>query len=221
LSAVLTWGTGARLEGQVLLVDASTRCLAGLFGDVSSYARGRITGRIDFGASDLRSINDLTANIQGKLKDTQALQMPILRLMGPYLAPGKSSLVFDEGEIKGRLAGGVLRVSSLTLVSSLVKLIMEGSVTLQGRLDLQVIARTSTLGGIDPLALRLLAREVPTIGPVPVGLIVRVSDLIANRVVYLRLAGTVKAPTIRVEPLRALSEEATRFLIRQLLSQTP
>jgi len=52
---------------------------------------------------------------------------------------------------------------------------------------------------------------------VPLGLIQDVTRLLANRSVHLRLAGTVQSPTITVEPLPMLTEEAVRFFLRQLV----
>ena len=80
-----------RVEGGLRLIDASLASLGGLLGDVSSYARGRVTGRVDFGGAEVRSLNDLTATVQATLSEAQALQLPILSQLSPYLLPGQIS----------------------------------------------------------------------------------------------------------------------------------
>jgi translocation and assembly module TamB len=217
LQLALNWGDAVRLDGQLLLFDANAGSLAGSGSDLSSYARGRVSGTVDFSSRDLRSVNDLNANVRATLRETQAFQLPVLSLLVPYLAPGRAALTFNEGELRARLGGGVLRISTLTLASPLVQMMMDGTVTLQnGRLDLNAVARTSRVP-LNTVALRVVARQIPAVGPIPLALIVRVSEIFADRVVYMRISGTLRNPVVRVEPLRLLREEAVRFFIRQAL----
>jgi hypothetical protein len=213
----VTWGDSMRLEGTLRFFDASLRCLAGLVGNVSSYARGRVSGRVDFGGSEVRSLNDLTATAQMTLSEAQALQLPILNLVTPYLLPGQSATSFRSGDLQARLGKGVWRITWLTLESSLAHVMVQGNVTVQGRLDLEVTGRTGTLGGINPVLLKLLLLSLPATGPVPVALIAQASDLLANRLVRVHITGTTKTPCIQVEPLRLLSEEAVRFFLTRAL----
>jgi hypothetical protein len=218
--ASVSWGDSMRLEGTLRFFDASLRCLAGLVGDVSSYAQGRMSGRVDLGGSEVRSLNDLTASVQMTLSEAQALQMPILNQVGPYLLPGQSASSFRSGDLQARLGNGVWRIAWLTLESSLAQVMVQGSVTVQGRLDLEVTGRTSSLGGINPVLLKLLLLSLPAAGPVPVAVIAQASDLLANRLVRVHVTGTTKTPVVVVEPLRLLSEEAVRFFLSRTLLPT-
>lgn len=212
LRASLRRTEGWRVEGQLLFFDAAVRSLAGMVGEVTSFARGRVNGRIDFTGAEMRSLTDFHANVQAKLNDVQALQLPVLRLIVPHVLPGQGALEFQAGELRGRLAGGVFRISELTLDSNVLLLLLQGSVTVQGRLDLDVTAQT-TSPGINPLLLRVILQRLPPVGPVPVGLIIRVTDLLAERVVALRIAGSFRAPRVQVEPIRQLSEQAVRYFL--------
>jgi hypothetical protein len=177
-----------------------------------------VTGRVDFAGSNVRSVNDLTADVRATLSQTQALQLPVLSQLAPYLGPGRTSSTFQSGELRGRLAGGVLRLQQLTLTGTYLQMVIEGSVSLQGRLDLDVTARTGMLGA-TPLCLRLLRLGIPAAGPIPVSLLVQASGLLSNQVVHLLVNGTVRQPVVRVQPVRLLSETAVRyFLNRALLS---
>jgi translocation and assembly module TamB len=119
--------------------------------------------------------------------------------------------------MRGRLARGILRFERFTLTGNTVQMIIEGTVSVQGRLNLDVTARTGTLGP-DPLCLRLLRLRLPPIGPVPVNLIAQASGYLSNRVIHLRVSGTVRNPVITVEPLRLLSEEAVRYFLLRTIS---
>ena len=122
-----------------------------------------------------------------------------------------SATTFNSGEVRARFGRGVVRFERFALVSSLAQLFIEGTVTLQGRLNLDVTANTGRLG-INPAA-PLVRLRIPATGPMPVALLVQVTDYLSNRVIHLRVTGTVKSPTITVEPLSLLTEEAARFFL--------
>jgi hypothetical protein len=42
------------------------------------------------------------------------------------------------------------------------------------------------------------------------------SEFLSNRVIYLRIGGTISRPIPRVQPLPILREEAIRFFFRQV-----
>jgi hypothetical protein len=221
LRTQVNWGgAGLRIDGTVTLIEAGMRSLVGLVGDVSSYAQGRVNGRIDFGGSNVRSMTDLMAQLQLSLQQAQAAQLPILRQLSPYLTRGPTGASFQSGELQGRFANGVMRLQRLTLVGQLVQLIITGTIGRQGRLDLDVTARTGTLGP-DPLYLRLLQLKLPPVGPIPVSLLIQASGYLSNRLVRLRVNGTTKNPVVQVEPFKVLTEDAAQFFLIRALIPAP
>ncbi|MFM7150842.1 MAG: AsmA-like C-terminal region-containing protein [Gemmataceae bacterium] len=207
------------IEGQMVLFDAAMRSLVGILGEASSLARGRVTGRVDFSGSDVRTIDDITANVQAKLNDAQALQLPVLRLIVPHVVPGQGAAEFQAGELKGRLSEGVFRISEMTLESSLILLLVQGSVTRHGRLDLDVMAQTSS-PTINPVLLRSILLRLPPVGPIPVVLVFRATEIMADRIIHMRITGTVGTPRVNVEPVRLLSEQAVRFFLNKAAKAT-
>jgi hypothetical protein len=139
----------------------------------------------------------------------------------PYLLPGQSATSFRSGDLQARLGHGVWRIAWLTLESSLAQIMVQGNITVQGRLDLDVTGRTTTLGGVNPVLLKLLLLSLPAAGPIPVALITQASDLFANRLVRVHITGTPRTPSIQVAPLRLLSEEAVRFFLTRALIPAP
>ena len=53
----------------------------------------------------------------------------------------------------------------------------------------------------------------PAAGPMPINLLAQASTFLANRLIHLRVTGTVRSPTIQVEPIALLAEEAVRFFL--------
>src|SRR5207253_2265004 len=101
------------------------------------------------------------------------------------------------------------------LYSPYVQLLIEGNVTLDGRLDLEATATTERFG-INPNALRLLGLRIPTFGPIPLALALEITAALSNRVIHLRITGTVQNPTVRIDTTRLLTDEAIRFFLGQV-----
>ena len=104
------------------------------------------------------------------LMQTSVRELPVFQMLTPYLNPVGLVQPFQSGDIRGRLSGGVFRISRLALHSPNAQLFAEGSVTVRGRLDLNVVAHTGTIGPESP-GLRLIGLRLPALGPIPVGLI--------------------------------------------------
>ncbi|HJT76080.1 MAG TPA: hypothetical protein VJ739_02670, partial [Gemmataceae bacterium] len=212
--ATFTWGGAKRLDGSLRFAGIELENLLRSFGDLGQIGTGRVSGRITFGSADLRSADDLTADVQASFQQAQTMQFPVLRQVAPFLGPGMSSGSFRSGDLRARLARGIVRVQRLTLTGNTMQLFIDGTVNLAGRLGLEVTANTGQLG-INPRFLRLLGLRIPAVGPIPLTLILETSSYLSNRTVHLRVTGTIRNPVVQVEPLSLLSEEAVRFFLLQ------
>jgi hypothetical protein len=213
-SATLDFGTTNRLDGNLRFQAVDLRTLTRQAADTSQVGSGKANGRFDFSSNDLRSLNDLNGTLQASFQQTQALEFPVLRQIAPFFGPGQSGSTFSSGELRGRLGNGVFRVERLSLTGRTLRLYASGTVSLAGRLDLEVTASTEQLGP-NPRLLRLVGLKIPAIGPVPVSAIIAATSYLSNRVVHLRVTGNVRSPSIQVEPLATLTEEAVRFFLSQ------
>ena len=220
--ADLHWSSemAPRLEGDARFYNAELRSLLGSAGGLSSYTVGQVTGRVEFGADSLRSADDLDATVSATLSQSQALQIPVLSALAPFVAPGQAATTFNQGDLRGRLSRGVFRIQRFNLSSRLVNLSIFGTVNTEGRLDLDVTGATGQLG-INPAFFQSLGVTIPAVGPIPVGAILEVTALLSNRVVHLRVTGTTRHPEVHSEPLRVLAEEAVRFFVLQSGAPVP
>jgi hypothetical protein len=206
--ATLRWGDGLRLEGGVRFFDVDVPTLLRSAGpEVSKIAEGRMSGRLDFGGENIRSLDDLTAKLDASFTQAQPLQLPVLDVVARYVAPGQSTMTFPKGDVQATLSRGVVRVKRLTMSNSALQMIVEGTVNLSGRVDLDVTASTGAAG----LAAALLPLRVPAVGPIPGNMIAQTSTLLAARTIHLRVTGTVRNPSVQIDPVRLLTEEAVRF----------
>jgi translocation and assembly module TamB len=213
--ASLSFDAVNRLEGSLRFSGVDLPTLLRQWSDQSQIGPGKVTGRIEFAANDLRSLNDLSATIEASLQQTQAMNYPVLQQIAPFLGPLQSSSSYRNGDLRARLDRGVLRIQRLTLVGSNLQLFIDGTVTVpEGRLGLNVTANTGRVG-YNPTFLRFLGLRIPTAGPIPVSLILEASTYLSNRTVHLRVTGTIRNPSVQVEPVSLLSEETVRFFINR------
>ncbi len=219
--ASFTIGVVSRVEGSLRFHDLDLRTVLRGVGDVGSLAAGRVSGRLKFSGNEVRSLDDVTATLDATLTQTQALELPVLRLVVPYVQPGMGSNTFQKGDLQARLANGVIRVQHLSLASDALKLVLEGTVTRTGRISLDSTATTGSLTGLNNATLLVLARQIPQVGPVPVALIAEASTFLANRVVQLHIGGTLRNPSVQVQPVALLTEEAVRLLLGRVNVSVP
>jgi hypothetical protein len=211
--ASLGWGIGSRSEGTVRFYNLELRSLLRSLGESSAIGAGHLSGRLDFASSNLASADDYTAALEASFQQTQALQLPVLQQLAPVLLPGQSSsAVFQTGDIAARLARGVIAIQRLRLVGTVLQLILQGTATLEGRLNLEATANTGGLVANAPF-IRGLAAEIPDNSPLPVTLLNQATRLLSVRLVHLRIGGTLRAPIVQQDTFTVLTEEAVRFFV--------
>jgi translocation and assembly module TamB len=220
-------GSATFVQDQVLSFNAKTRLTNLELGALTASAgnlglsTGRISGRADFSANNLRSLNDIDGSYDLSLADAQARQMPVLSNLSQYVLPLNASTGnFNQGELRGTLVGGVARIRRFTLTGNDTRLMADGAVAASGRIDLNLVAQT----GGQPLSRGLVRRVVLPIVEaevVPYALLTRANQVLADQVVYLRIGGTIRSPSVQVQPGPQLSYEAIRFFAVGTLSPLP
>ena len=204
-------GVGVDVDVDLGGPDAG-RLLAGAGGGAAS---GRLNGRLVLQGRRVTGLNDLTGAARLTLAGGQPRGVPLVDRIVPFLGGGAAGGGGQTGSLDAALRAGVVRVRRATLSSRGFRLFGEGTVTAaNGRLDLDVVADTGRRDTVEAVVLRL-AEEAA--GPTPVGLALRASRLLRDRVVYLKVTGTASRPVVRLQADRQLREEAARFLLGELL----
>jgi translocation and assembly module TamB len=203
-----------RLEGKARFNNAQLKSLIRSSSSLWSFAVGQVTGNVNFSSESFRGADDLNATVDATLAQTQALELPVLSGLVPFVAPGQSATTFQQGELRGRLARGVFRIQKFNLSSPVVRLAIVGNITTQGRLDMEAAGSTGRLG-YNPAFLRLVGLRIPVTGPIPVSLILEASSLLSSSVIHLRITGTVRNPDVHLDTAQVLAEEAVRFFFLQ------
>jgi hypothetical protein len=177
-----------------------------------------LSGKLEFAADQYRSSDDLTAKLNARLGESQPFGLPVFSAILPYIGFGQSSSqTVREGEVRAVLGGGVWRIQRLSLTGSSLDLYADGTVTTGGRLNLGVAA-TSRQGPGQMAIQRIvpIAALSPTSQPLGRAPLADAIALLSNYVVYLEVTGTIESPVVRLQTLRTLTEDATRFLLLRL-----
>jgi hypothetical protein len=212
INLAFDYGPVSRLTGQIRFNQVPLQSLIGT--SVSAFGNGRISGRFDLEGNAIRSLDDVKGTLNAKLNSTSVREVPLIKLVTPYLSPLGFLQPFETGEIKGRLAGGVFRLERFVLSNPGAHVFAEGSVTRKGRIDLDVVAVTGQIGP-NVRGLRLLGINLPALSPLPVSLVMNVSELLSNRMVRLRITGTLKSPEVQINKAALLTDTAVRFFLGQ------
>lgn len=215
------WGADNQLKTDLQFLGVDVRqLLRAVPGLRSRIGRGRLSGRIQLTGRNVSSVRDLNGSLDADLKEAQALSYPVLDQLRPFLRGQSAVTTFGRGTLRAKLSSGLIRIQTLALESDFLRLLGEGTIALQqGRLNLGVAVRTGELV-VDPRLLQLIGIAVGA--PIPVTVLARATEYLSNRALYLKVRGTVKNPSVRIEPLPILTEEAFRFLLQAgIQSQVP
>jgi uncharacterized protein involved in outer membrane biogenesis len=206
------WGLGARVDGQVRLLNVPLRTIVPNLGSSSLFGNGKITGRFDLSGSNVRSLDGVTGTLVATFHNTSVREIPLLQQTIPFLNVSGLSQPFQSGDVRGTLSKSVFRVSRLALVNSGAQVFAEGTISLAGRVEVSVVAHTGFLGP-ESRSLQLLGLRLPAFGPIPITLLLDVSDFLSNRTIRLTITGTTKDPAVHVNTSALLTEEAVRFFL--------
>lgn len=206
------WGVGSSLQGNYRFQSLDFRTVQAQLGDSPSQAAGTIQGKLQFSGRDVKSLDQLSASLDGTLVHSRAQGIPIVRDLVPFLPVAATGAFFDRGELKARMDRGVIRVNRLSMSNALMMVLIEGTISLQGKLDMEATARTGNLS-VLPESMRNMGLRMPAIGAVPLEMISQVTNTLAAGILHFKIQGTYKDPIVRSVPLTLLTEEALRFFL--------
>jgi len=207
------WDHTATLNSHLDFTNVNLRGLLRSSSRLQSFGEGRVTGRLQLAGRSMRGLNDLTGSYSARLENTQPGSWPIFdQILSLLTGVGGRALVFDRGSVDGVIGGAAVRLNRMEFVSQRARLVGSGAVRFNHSLDLDVTAftgQTSVRGrGGEFLAAQLLVNANPS-----TAVLYRINQLLSDRVIAMKVTGTISAPVTRIKPVPTLSAEAARFLL--------
>jgi hypothetical protein len=182
----------------------------------------QLTGKLEFAAEQYRNAEDLTGKLDAQLGESQPFSLPVFAALVPYLGVGRDySTTIREGEVHAVLGRGVWRVQPITLTGPSLDLYADGTLTLGGRLNIAVTARSGERPAQTLLRRFMPASTLTSFTPSNLQLsrsaLTDAASLVGGYVVYMEVSGTVESPTVRLQTVRTLSEATVRFFLFRFL----
>ncbi len=209
-SARIRFGQDRAFQTEAHLTDLDLETVSRLYTDSHRPASGKVSGVLQLaGADQLRP-----ATYHGRadliLRDAAVVDLPVFRALDRFLG-GRAGGIFDEGEIRAAIANRSIEVETLSLLGRIAQLHATGTVGFDTQLDLialintnQIIPQTgqALLSVIPGLNLAQSAREEVAL---------RVANYLSTRLIKLRVGGTIRNPSIRLDPTVTVSNAAVGF----------
>ncbi|WP_186775681.1 AsmA-like C-terminal region-containing protein [Rubripirellula tenax] len=182
-----------------------------------SAGAGIVDGRVTIKANRATSIQNVSGDFDFELSHVKALEVPVLSNLTqmiklPDVTGFGSGPTVDGGVVRGRLSGPVIYVDEIALQQSNVQVLVEGRATIDGRLDLNVTASTGSTSPTDGL-MSMLDSPLMLAAPAPVALLAKANEAMKDRVVNVHVGGTAARPMMKIQPAKALTQDALRFFL--------
>ncbi|GAB5403121.1 MAG: hypothetical protein Aurels2KO_13520 [Aureliella sp.] len=181
-----------------------------------SLNAGVIDGSVNLRARRATAPEDIVGGFHIQLSQMQGFELPgfdqLLQIAKMPSFTMQKLGKNDLGIIDGRIGGGLVHIDDATLSKSGIMVLMNGTSTLSGRLNLDVTAITNPSGPADGLV-DLANSPLMLAAPAPVALIAKANDALKDRVIYVAVAGVAARPTLHVQPGKSLSQDALRFVL--------
>ncbi len=213
----LTWEWGSRtaINMTAELLGVETDQLLDAFGESSGLTRGTLHGTLEIKSDSYRAFDDLRGSFNGQLVQSQALRLPVLEDVARLATPQQiGNRLYNSDKFELTLNRGIVNVRQLNLVGDLAQLSIDGTVDKRQRLDLSVIVHVGRAEFNERLVGLIDIGLVPVTGGVlPIGLLAEANQLLADRLIFLRVSGTLRRPIVRIDSRRQLRQEIVLFFI--------
>ncbi|WP_406697260.1 AsmA-like C-terminal region-containing protein [Singulisphaera sp. Ch08] len=203
-------GADRSFQGQVKLADIDLHTLNRLGSDSHRLATGRISGQISLAGPDLNLPERYRGRVILDLDDAALFSIPIFREVEKFLGSARGGL-FEDGDLVGTIANRQLIVESLALEGRLVQLHITGTVGFDTQLNLEVLVNTNK---IIPETGLLLVSRIPGLSDVlgrSEQAIARIGTYLSNRLLKLRVTGTIEHPSVTIDASILVAETAATF----------
>ena len=192
------------------LSDLDLEPIARLSGDARRPASGRVSGKLTVGGTRPSDTNTLRGQIHLTLADASVVDLPIFREIDKFLGSARGG-VFESGTLDGAISRRVLTLEAVTLNGRLAQIHATGTIGMAGQLNLEVLVSTRD---VIPQTGQALLAAIPGLRDVlgrQADEVSKVSSYLSSRLLKLRVTGTLRSPSVNLNPGAAVGEAAVGF----------
>lgn len=203
-------GQDRAFESQAQLAGVDLQAFTRLMSDSKNASSGRLSGRVSLAGPDLAAVERYRGKILLDLDEASLFNLPVFREIDRFLGSARGGL-FEDGDLVATIANRQVFVEMLTLEGRIVQLHASGTVGFDTTLNLEVLINTNQ---IIPQTGQALVRLIPGLREAlgrSEEAILRVSNFLSNRLLKLRVTGTLKNPSVAVDASIAVASTAVGF----------
>jgi translocation and assembly module TamB len=203
-------GTNRSFQGEVVLTGVDLNTLARVLTAARRPASGRISGRLSLNGPDPAEVARYRGRVILDLDDASILSLPILSALDRFLGSASGG-IFEHGDLVCTIANKQVIVETFTLKGRIAQLHTTGTVGFDGQVNLVVLINTNQ---IIPQTGQALVMAIPglrnAIGRREQATL-QVANFLSNRLLKLRVTGTVKNPSVSLDPKIVVANTAVAF----------
>lgn len=208
--AAFRLGADRSFQAQLQVAGLDLLTLSRLDPESSRPSSGRISGRINLSGPNPALPQRYRGRVTLELDDASLFSVPVFREIDKFLGAARGGL-FEDGDLVGTIANRQLNVEMLTLEGRLVQLHATGTVGFDRQVNLEVLVNTNqiipetgqALVGLIPGLREVIGRSDQAIS--------RVGTYLSNRLLKLRVTGTLQNPTVAIDSSIPVAETAVSF----------
>ena len=208
-TARLRVGLSRAFRTETKLTDVEIEFLTRLLSDARHPAAGKVSGVLTLEGADPARPETYTGRAALELQDAEVLDLPVFRLLDRFLGGPAGGGAFQEGTISAGIGNREVKVEELALVGRVAQLHATGTIGFDGRLDLIVLVNTNQI--ISETGQALLARIPGLSSARGAQATSKLSGFLSNRLIKLRVSGTLSDPNIALDPGATVTNAAAGF----------
>jgi len=201
-------GIDRAFQGDMNLTDVDLESITRVQSDSNRPPSGKISGRVSLSGHDLTQTRGYRGKVNLRLDDAALVAVPVFRELDRFLGSATGGL-FEAGELNGTIANRQLVIESATLMGRLAQLHISGTVGFDSQLNLEVLVNTNQL---IPQAGSALVSALPGLrGGRNSQASLEASNYLSNRLLKLRVTGTLRSPSVNMDPGVVVAGSAVGF----------
>jgi translocation and assembly module TamB len=203
-------GYDRSFQGDVALAGLDLELIARTLSPASRPASGKISGRVALHGTDPAVPRSYRGNFDLDLDDASLVSIPFFREVDRFLGAARGGL-FEHGDLTGSIANRQFNIDPMTLEGRLAQLHVRGTVGFDGQLNLVVLINTNQLIPETGAALAGVIPGLNTARGRNGAAMLQVANFLSNRLLKLRVTGTVRNPSVNLDPGILVADTAVGF----------
>jgi translocation and assembly module TamB len=209
-SSTMKVGVDRSFNVDLGLTDIDVGTIARVESNAARPGSGKVSGKISINGPDPTHPQRFRGRIELGLSDASLGDVPVIRELGRFLGAAQGG-AFEAGDLLATIANGQIAVDQLTLEGRILQIHATGSVSFSGGLDLAVLVNTNQLIPQTGQALVSIIPGLRNGGGRNDEAMLRVSNYLSTRLLKFRVGGTLKNPSVALDPGAAVGQAATGF----------